>query len=157
LGARRRDQRRGFFTDGALLEAAARIAADVHQATETELAQITTGAVTGTSQIAKLQAWLAGRGCTVKDVAKGTLKAALRRKDLDPAARRAIELRLGAAFDTKADTMIERRDGDGRIRGTLQYHGAGTGRWAARGAICAAPGHRLMAGDFSGIESRGLA
>ena len=48
-------------------------------------------------------------------------------------ARRAIELRRDAAFDTKVDTMLAHRGADGRIRGTLQYHGAGTGRWAARG------------------------
>jgi DNA polymerase len=189
---------RGFFTDGPLLEAAARIAANVDQATQDELVRITAGEVGSTNQITRLQTWLAERGCEVKDGTKGTLKAALRRKSLDPAARRAIELRLGAAHDTKVQTMIDRRSADGRIRGTLQYHGAGTGRWAARGvqvqnfvrdpgdidakiaaimagdmhayveplgaiadaargAICAAPGHRLMAGDLSGIESRGLA
>ena len=134
----------------------------------------------------------------MKDLQKGTLKAALRRKNLDPVARRVIELRLGAAHATKVDTMLAWRCADGRIRGTLQFHGAGTGRWAARGvqvqnftrdpgdidakiaaivagdmsgypeplgviadaargAICAAPGHRFTIGDFSGIESRVLA
>src|SRR3546814_8188462 len=30
--------------------------------------------------------------------------------------------------------MLSRRSADGRMRGSLQYHGAGTGRWAGRGA-----------------------
>jgi DNA polymerase len=124
---------RGFFTDGVLLEAAAGIAGTTHQAMQMELAQITAGAVISTDQIAKLLAWLAERACTVKDLRKSTLKAALRRKELAPAARRVIELRLGAVPDTKVDTMIARRSADGRIRGCLQYHGAATGRWAARG------------------------
>jgi DNA polymerase len=124
---------RGFYTDGALLAAAAGIAGMAHQAMQTEIAQITAGAVMSTDQVAALQAWLGNRGCTVKDLRKATLKAALRRKDIEPPARRAIELRLGAAHDTKVETMIARRSADGRIRGTLQFHGAGTGKWAARG------------------------
>jgi hypothetical protein len=40
----------------------------------------------------------------MKDLQKGTLKAALRRKNLDPVARRVIELRLGAAHATKVDS-----------------------------------------------------
>ena len=189
---------RGFFTDGALLEAAARLAATVDPAMQDELTRLTDGAVTSTDQLAKLQAWLAGRGCDVKDGQKATLKAALRRQNLDPVARRVIELRLAAAFDTKVGTMLARRCADGRIRGTLQFHGAATGRWAARGvqvqnftrdpgdidakiaaimagdlggypqplsaiadaargAIAAAPLHRFLIGDLSGVESRVLA
>ena len=149
-----------FYTDGALLEAAARLAATVDQAMQDELTRLTDGAVTSTDQLAKLQAWLAGRGCDVKDGQKATLKAALRRKNLDPAARRVIELRLAAALDTKVDTMLARRCADGRIRGTLQFHGAGTGRWAARGVqvqnFTRDPGDidgkiaAVMAGDLGG-------
>jgi DNA polymerase len=124
---------RGFYTDAALLDAAARIAADVDQAMQSELARITDGAVTSTAQTARLVEWLGAHNCEVKDVKKDTLKAALRRKEIDPLAHRVIELRLVAAYDTKVETMIERRSADDRIRGTLQFHGAGTGRWAARG------------------------
>ncbi len=189
---------RGFYTDGPLLEAAAALADNAKVSMHEEIARITDGAVENTDKLAKLQAWLAGRGCAVKDGQKGTLKAALRRKDLDPVARRAIELRLASAHAVKVDTMLAWRCSDGRIRGTLQFHGAGTGRWAARGvqvqnfvrddgtvdakiaaimagdlsrypeplgaiadaargAICAAPGHRFLIGDLSGIESRVLA
>jgi hypothetical protein len=153
---------RGFNTDGVLLEAAARLVAGFDRATQIEIAEITAGAVTSTNQLAKLQAWLAGRGCEIKDKTKGTLKAALRRKDIDPAARRAIELRLGAAFDTKVATMIERRCADGRVKGCLQYHGCATGRWAARGVqvqnFVRDPGDvdakiaAILAGDMDGYD-----
>jgi DNA polymerase len=189
---------RGFHTDGALLDAAAKIADDAKESMQAELARVTDGALTSTNQVAKLQAWLAGHGCDLADMKKPTLAAARRRKNLDPAARRVIDLRRGAAADPKVHTMIAHRSADGRIRGTLRFHGAGTGRWsalgvqvqnymrdhggidtvidsilagnmspfpwplaaiayAARGAVVAAPGHRLMIGDFSGVESRVLA
>jgi DNA polymerase len=194
---------RGFYTDGPLLETASRIAADAHQATQDELAQSTGGALTSTNQVAALQAWLAEHGCEVSDIQKATLSHALRRKGLKPAVRRVLELRKGAAHAAaaKVDALRDWRNADGRVRGTLQFHGAGTGRWTGRGPqpqnfkrdgedldgkheavatgdlkhvtrryqpleavgdiaramICAAPGHRLVIGDFNGFESRVLA
>jgi DNA polymerase len=195
---------RGFHTEGPLLEAASQIAAAAGQAVQEELARITADALTSTDQVAALLTWLKEHGCKIKDLQKPTLKNALRRKELEPVARRVIELRLGAAHAAaaKVDTLLAWRNSDGRVRGTLRFHGASTGRWTghgpqpqnfkrdsdgieaklaaiatgdlvhvaklylqplevvgdiARGIICAAPGHRLFIGDFSGIESRVLA
>jgi DNA polymerase len=195
---------RGFHTDGLLLEAASHIAAAAGQAVQDELARITAGAISSTDQVAAMQAWLGEHGCEVKDLKKPTLRHALRRKDLDPVVRRVAELRLGAAHAAaaKIDTLLSWRDADSRVRGTLRFHGAGTGRWTghgpqpqnfkrdsegieakriavatgdlahvaklypqpleivgdiARAMICAAPGHRFLIGDFSGVESRVLA
>ena len=192
---------RGFYTDGLLLEAASHIVAAADQAVQEELARITNGALFSTEQVDALQAWLAEHGCEVKDIQKGTLRHALRRTNLDPIVRRVIELRLGAAHAaaTKVNSLLAWRNTDGRVRGTLRFHGASTGRWTghgpqpqnfrrdgdgidakieaiatgdlvhvsralsttleavgdiARAMICAAPGHRLLIGDFSGIESR---
>jgi DNA polymerase len=195
---------RGFFTDGDLLEASSHIAAEAGQAMQDELARITGGELTSTDQVAAMLTWLADHGCEVKDLRKPTLSHALRRKELDPIVRRVIELRIGAAHAAaaKIDALRAWRDADGRVRGTLRFHGAGTGRWTgsgpqpqnfkrdsdgieakrvavatgdlgrvqrlyaqplevvgdiARAMICAAPGHRFLIGDFSGIESRVLA
>jgi DNA polymerase len=195
---------RGFHTDGLLLSSASRIAAAAGEAVQDELIRITGGALTSTDQVGALQDWLGEHGCGVKDLRKPTLRHALRRKELDPIVRRVMELRLGAAHAAaaKIDTLLAWRDVDGRVRGTLRFHGAGTGRWTghgpqpqnfkrdgegieakrvavatgdlahvqklypqpleavgdiARAMICAAPRHRLLIGDFSGIESRVLA
>jgi DNA polymerase bacteriophage-type len=195
---------RGFHTDGPLLEAASRIAAAAGQAVQEELARITAGELNSTDQVAALLAWLGEHGCEVKDLRKTTLRHALRRNELDPVVRRVMELRIGAAHAAaaKIDTLLAWRDADSRVRGTLRFHGAGTGRWTghgpqpqnfkrdgedieakriavatgdlahvaglypapleivgdiARAMICAAPGHRFLIGDFSGVESRVLA
>jgi DNA polymerase bacteriophage-type len=188
--------RRGFHTDGPLLEAGSTVAAAAGAAAQEEVARITNGALTSTNQVEALQAWLGEHGCEIKDVRKPTLKHALTRKGLDPVVRRVIELRLGTAHAAaaKIDALLAWRNTDGRVRGTLRFHGAGTGRWTghgpqpqnfkrdsngidtkiaavmaggaglaspleavgdiARAMICAAPGHRFLIGDFSGIESR---
>jgi DNA polymerase len=188
---------RGFFTDGALLDAAHKVVTEAEAALQAEFGEIT--GLDSTNQTAKLIAWLAGRDCIVTDVQKGTLRHALRRKGLASYVRRAIELRLQLAHASaaKVEALRAWRGADGRVRGALQYHGAATGRWVGRGPqpqnfrrdaegteekiaaimsgaaglaspveavgdiaramICAAPGHRLLIGDFSGIESRVLA
>jgi DNA polymerase bacteriophage-type len=193
---------RGIYIDGELLGAAIKIADAAECAIGTELQAVTGGAVETVHQTARLIAWLAEQDCIVTDVQKGTLKQALRRKSISPAARRAMELRLDGAHAaaSKLLTMRAWRNGDGRARGVFRYHGASTGRWTSfgiqlqnlkrplvedigaaieavgtgdldhlrqrypqpmsvvgditRALICAAPNHRLIAADFSGIESR---
>jgi DNA polymerase len=188
---------RGFHTDGALLDAAHQVVTVAEAALQSEFQAIT--GLKSTNQTDKLVAWLGEHGCTVSDVQKGTLAHALRRKGLDPQVRRAIELRrqLAHASAAKVEALRAWRGQDGRVCGTLRFHGAGTGRWTghgpqpqnfkkdgenieakiaavlaggtglespveavgeiARAMITAAPGCRLMVGDFSGIESRVLA
>jgi DNA polymerase bacteriophage-type len=193
---------RGLHLDRELINAAIRVAQQAQHEIAVEFAGITGGIVTSANQTARLIAWLATHGCPVTDVQKGTLKNALRRKDVSPEARRVIELRLDAAHASanKLETMHAWTNGDARVRGALKFHGASTGRWASygiqlqnlkrpaiedlesaiaavatgdleqvrrvsaqpmsvigditRALIIAAPGHRLIAGDFSGIESR---
>jgi DNA polymerase len=188
---------RGFHTDGALLEAAHQVVTATEAKLQAEFRELT--GLDSTNQTQKFIAWLAAAGCIVTDAQKGTLRHALRRKELAPEVRRAIELRLELAHASvaKVEALRAWRGDDGRVRGTLQYHGAATGRWVGRGPqpqnlrrdgadidakiaavmnggaglaspveavgdiaramICAAPGHRLLIGDYSGIESRVLA
>lgn len=187
---------RGFAIDGELLEAADRIVTASEANLQAEFREIT--GLDSTHQTQKFIDWLAIHDCEVEDVQKGTLHHALRRKGLEDGVRRAIELRLQLAHASaaKIKALLAWRI-DNRVRGSLIFHGASTGRWTARGPqpqnfkrdsegmdvkvaavlnggaglaspveavgdiaramIVAAPGHRLMIGDFSGVESRVIA
>jgi DNA polymerase len=188
---------RGFYTDGELLVQAHRVVTAAEAKLQAEFRSIT--GLKSTNQLDKFLAWLCKRGCEMKDLRKATVSQALRRKNLEPEIRRAIEIRreLAHASAAKIKTLRAWRGEDGRVRGGFRFHGAGTGRWTshgvqvqnfkrdsegvgakisaimaggdglespvevvgdiARALICAAPGHRLLIADFSGVESRILA
>jgi DNA polymerase len=134
----RLDQRindRGFYTDGALIEKAIGITKAAERSVKDEIKRITGGEITSTHQVARQLAWLEARGCTLKDLKKGTLTQALRRKDLSDEARRVIELRREAAHASanKMQALRAWRGEDGRVRGAFRYHGAATGRWSGSG------------------------
>jgi DNA polymerase len=124
---------RGFHVDGDLLDAAARVVAEATTARQAEFERIT--GLNSVNKTEKLIIWLAERGCAVTDVQKGTMKHALRRKGLAPEVRRAIELRLELAHASaaKVEALRAWRGNDGRVRGTLRFAGAATGRWSGHG------------------------
>jgi DNA polymerase len=127
---------RGFYIDQRLATAAQKLAAAAAPEIDTELAEITGGAVTGVSQIARLLAWLREHGCTTDSLDKKAV-ADLLKTELPPEVQRVLELRQdgGQAAVKKIATLLDRAGGsDGRVRGSFQYHKANTGRWAGSGA-----------------------
>ena len=88
------------------------------------------------SERAKLLSWLNNRGANLADLTAETVSAVLQRSNLDPAIRRALELRQEGSMTSTAkyQKMLEIQR-DGKIRNTLVYHGASTGRWASRGGL----------------------
>src|SRR5690606_19141270 len=83
-----------------------------------------------------LLGWLAKRGVELPDLTGRAVKDALRRKDLAPEVREVLEARLTVARVTtgKLDALLNTTQADGRLRGSLVYWGAHTGRWAGKGA-----------------------
>jgi DNA polymerase len=126
---------RGFYVDGAAIDAAIDIVDTASTTIQAELRQITGGALTSTNQTEKTLAWLAAHECKVKDLQKATLAHALRRTNLSPTVRRVIELRQEAAHASASKALALRawRHVDGRVRGTFKFHGAATGRWSGSG------------------------
>lgn len=96
---------------------------------------ITGGAVSTCTATGQLTDWLRWSGVELGGVAKADVTELLSRDDLPALARRALELRKEAAKSStaKLKAMRSRAGADGRMRGLFQYHGAATGRWAARG------------------------
>lgn len=108
------------------------------------------------SQNEKLLAWCNEQGLAIENLQKDNLKAlGIRGLDDDEdeledeendapreivvvampdSVRRALQIRavLASSSISKLDRILACVCGDGRVRYTVQYHGAGTGRWAGR-------------------------
>jgi DNA polymerase len=100
-----------------------------------EMRRVTTEFVSFTSETARLKAWVRTRGIDCDGVAKADVLELLAQPGLPDDVRAALLIRqeAGKSSTAKLDAMLARASADGRVRGTMQYHGAATGRWAGRG------------------------
>lgn len=104
-----------------------------------EIRTVTRGAVTSPNS-KSFAAWFNECGFPLENMKKGTIEAALKKLPAEPVTpegrnlRRALEIRKEAAKASTAKLKAMRRGAgaDNRARGLLEYHGAGTGRWAGR-------------------------
>jgi DNA polymerase len=124
---------RGFCVDLPFVHAQRKIAQADAPEINTQIVEVTSGAVTSIDQVAKLLQWLQARGYRAKSLERKAAEKQLDREDLPTPVRRALELRLGGAQSTvrKLSTLLASVGDDGRIRGSYRYHGAYTGRWSA--------------------------
>lgn len=131
------DQRindRGILIDVPLAMAAAKITEEGLERANTEIHQLTNGAVTAVTKVADLTAWLKDtHGVDGGGVRKSVVRELLE-GELPGPARRALEIRAdaGRSSVSKIKTMLEARCDDDRVRGMFLYHGAGPGRWTGR-------------------------
>lgn len=88
------------------------------------------------SERAKLLDWLNAQGANLADLTAKTVSAKLANTNLHPNVRRALELRQeGSQTSVAKYAKMMEIQREGRIRNTLVYHGASTGRWASRGGL----------------------
>lgn len=125
---------RGVKIDVPSAKAALKLVERIKERCDLELAQITQGHVTAASALPALKEWLAAKGYPVKSLDKNAVAEMLLDDGLPKDVRRAITLRseAGKASTAKLNPMVECVGADDRLRGWAQYHGAATGRWAAR-------------------------
>lgn len=88
------------------------------------------------SERQKLLDWLNANCANMADLTAKTVSAKLVNAHLMPNIRRALELRQEGSQTSVAKyaKMLEIQR-EGKIRNTLVYHGASTGRWASRGGL----------------------
>jgi len=96
---------------------------------------VLTGGITA-NQPAKIAQWLSEANIKVDDLTAETVQKLLARKDIPDKISRVLELRRQGSLTSvaKYDKMLDVEVG-GRIRNTLVYHGASTGRFASRGGL----------------------
>jgi DNA polymerase len=123
--------RRGFHIDRALAVAAREIVGKERAHINDAIGCLTGGAVTSPNQVARIQSFVRERGHQLASLSKRSVAAVLAKGPADEV-KQVLELRRdgGRASARKLDTLLAGLDTDNRLRGTLRYHGASTGRWS---------------------------
>ncbi|MDO8596226.1 MAG: hypothetical protein Q7R45_06350, partial [Sulfuricaulis sp.] len=128
---------RGVAVDIPTAKAGAAMAAEVVERAGRELAVLTDGAVTTPNALIPLKQWLDARGCpaTATGLDKEAVADLLSTDKWPPEVTRALTIRQEAskASVAKLNRIQELAGADSRLHNWGQYHGASTGRWAARG------------------------
>ena len=123
---------RGVMVDMELAEAAVAVD-EAFTAEHTMEMQKLTG-LDNPNSVSQLKEWLGAVGLDCESLNKETV-GDLKKSATDPTTKRVLELRqlLGKTSTTKYKAMTNAACQDQRVRGLLQYYGAGrTGRWAGR-------------------------
>lgn len=125
---------RGVPVDPQELQNALNTVYNAKSEVDSEIQGITGGV--SANQVPRLLGWLETQGCKLDDLTAETVEKKLADTNLSANVRRVLELRqLGSATSVaKYQKMLEVQV-EGRIRNTLVYHGASTGRWASRGGL----------------------
>lgn len=128
---------RGISTDREMASSAVEAAADNYREDFAEMRELT-GLENPNSQ-PQLLGWLNARNVKATNLQKATVETILASPKLSeeryPGVRRALQLRQSMALIAakKYATALEWISADDQLRGSFNYHGAHTGRWAGRG------------------------
>lgn len=125
---------RGIQIDLPAVTAAVKLVEEEKNRCDEKIREITGNQVATCNANAQFVTWLTSRGIACDSVAKAEVTEMLLNGAIPQDVREALELRREAAksSNAKLSTMARSVCADGRARGVLQYHGAGTGRWAGR-------------------------
>lgn len=125
---------RGVYVDDQLCAAALRVVETATGWLNDEMRELTGGSVSKITNVNALSTWCREQGFPTESLDKEAIEDLLIRTDLTPVVRRVLEIRKEAAKAAvkKIDALVAGSSVDGRARGLLQFHAAGTGRWGGR-------------------------
>ena len=126
---------RGVMIDVPMVTRALEVVKEAKRRADRRMWKLTGGAATKCTEAKKIMAWLNSRGIPCESVADGETESLLIVSDLmsDETAAEVVKLRQATVTAIKFQSMLDTVCRDGRVRGSLQYHAAISGRWAGRG------------------------
>lgn len=126
---------RGVQLDQQMIQAAAQVAEYVMATADQEMNSLTGGVVQKVTQARKIVAWIKQQGVSCESIAEGHHEELILGAEVFdmPVVARVVALRAATAKAFKFKAMIEASCVDGRVRGSLGYHGTIQGRWIGRG------------------------
>lgn len=126
--------RRGIQVDLPAVKAASEMVLHEQDRLNVSIRKATDNVVGFTTEVARLTKWVRAQGVAIDGLAKADILDALAIDTLPERVREAMLIRqeAGRSSTAKLNKIISAAGTDGRVRGTKQYHGAGTGRWAGR-------------------------
>jgi DNA polymerase len=124
---------RGVRIDVPLVKASLKLAKKATERANVRMSELTNGSVTAVTKVGDITTWLQGRGVEVTSLAKDIVRDLLA-GDISGVERDVLQLRAdaGKSSAAKLQTFLAALGADHRVRGLLQFHGAGTGRWSGR-------------------------
>ena len=126
--------KRGIYIDLPLVRRAIDVINIEQEYLRGELVELTAGMVASATEIQRLMTWVADHGFPMENLRKATVEEAVGGECTPEPVRRALEIRQDTAKTStaKLNAMLRTVGADGRVRDTLQYHTASTGRWGGR-------------------------
>ena len=96
---------------------------------------LTGGGVATCKSSAQLKEWLKWENVDTESVDKAAVEVILENPDTSELVKKVLNLKkIGAkSSNAKLVKMLEKANADGRVKGSMQFHVATTGRWAAWG------------------------
>jgi len=124
---------RGVLVDLELVKAAEAIADEGTRRANQNIKVITKGHAKSVTDIRGMIDWMSSQGVETESLDKKSISM-LKQKELPDVVRKVLTIREESAKTSvkKIKSMLGAAGEDGRIRGTLLFHGASTGRWSGR-------------------------
>lgn len=141
----------GIRVDLDLVNAALQIIEDYTEQLATPLQEITNGRIKTTGQTKAIVEFLAGIGVIIPNLQEATVDEFLAKPGVTGIARQllGIRSRLNKTSVGKYRAISESVCADGRVYGSLIYHGAGPGRWAGQNIQL----HNLPRGNLKDMDT----